>query len=268
MYDRLGGHGLVTDRSDFIPGNLGFRSASYTCRYGFVDWGHASPGEPSSITSIAGLHRQLIRQTGLQPGTESLDIRLNGRPAFLVTYGMSMRRRVFGMPVNVATTRHWVVLRDLSHRQYEEVALGILRQASVQFEGLQESMGLSSGFSAEDQPSNVLGLLGHFRGLSLPALRRLVGEVSVEESLAVWDRHLSDGGLGARKNRGFAPILFPNDACRGSDTSLPDMIRNARYAPSGGRWVAVVPRYVDGRLVSARLPLDVDSVGNVRVRRR
>lgn len=258
----------MTDRSDLVPDARGFRRVSYTCRYGFVDWGHASPGRPSDPNSLAALHRQLTTERGLWVGSDTLDLRLNGRPAFLLTYGMGMGKRVFGMKLGISTMSHWVVQRQLNVRQREAVALGMLRLATLEFERIQERMGLSSGFSAEDLPSNILGLLSLFRGLSDQQLRAMLGEVDVKASTDVWDRHLGRGGLGATKNRDFAPRLFPCDACKGKDTSLPALFSQAPHARSGGLWVRMATRYIDATLLNARVPLDVDSGGNVHFRRR
>lgn len=258
----------MTDRIDLMPDAKGFRRVSYTCRYGFVDWGHALPGRPSDPNSLAGLHRQLTTEKGLWPGTETTDLRLNGRPAFLVTYGMGMGKRVLGVKLGMSTMAHWVVQRALSPRQREEVALGMLRLATEQFETFQEKMGLSSGYSAEDLPSNLLGLISLFRGLPLPQLRSMLGEVNVKDSTEVWDRQLGKAGLGSVKNRDWNPRLFPCDACLRGDTTPPTLLSGARYAKQGGKWVRIAGRYIDGALVSAGLPLDVDGRGNVRVGRR
>lgn len=258
----------MTERSDLIPDASGFRRVSYTCRYGFVDWGHAMPGRPNDPNSLAALHRQLTTEKGIWPGTDALDLRLNGKPAFLVTYGMGMGKRVLGLKLGMSTMAHWVVQRGLSTRQREEVALGMLRLATEQFETIQQKMGLSSGFSAEDLPSNMLGLLSLFRGLRLPQLRLMLGEVDVKASTEVWDRQLGSGGLGAVKNHDWSPRLFPCDACKGKDSSTPELLGQARYAPQGALWVRVAGRYIDGTLVNAGVPLDVDSRGTIRLGKR
>lgn len=258
----------MTDRSDLTPDGRGFRRVSYTCRYGFVDWGHASPGRPTDPNSLAALHRQLTTERGLGRGMDALDLRLNGRPAYLVTYGMGMGKRVLGLKVGMSTMGHWIVQRGLSTRQREAVAIGMLQAATLQFETIQEKLGLASGFSAEDLPSNVLGLLSLFRGLSDRQLRPMLGEVDVASSTAVWDKHLGAGGLGGVKNRSFTPRLFPCDACRHKDTSLPALFANAEAAREGDKWVRVAGRYIDATLLTGRVPLDVDNRGNVRIGRR
>lgn len=258
----------MTARSDLMPDGQGFRRVSYTCRYGFVDWGHASPGRPTDPNSLAALHRQLTTERGLGRGVDRVDLRLDGRPAFLVTYGMAMGKRVLGLKVGMSTMGHWVVQRGLSAGQREAVALGMLQAATLQFEAIQERLGLSSGFSAEDLPSNVLGLLSLFRGLSDRQLRAMLGEVDVQSSIAVWDRQLGAAGLGGAKNRSFAPRLFPCDACRRKDTSLPAMFADAHGAREGDKWVRVAGRYIDATLLAGQVPLDVDRRGNVRIGRR
>ena len=258
----------MTEFSDLKPDASGFRRVSYTCRYGFIDWGHASPGRPSDPNSLAALHRQLTTERNLSPMLEAVDVKLNGRPAFLVTYGMGMGKRVLGLKLGLSTMGHWVVQRRLTAGQREQVALGMLRAATFQFETIQEKMGLSSGFSAEDLPSNMLGLISLFRGILAEKLRILLGEVDVQSSMTVWQRHLGAGGLGGLKNREFSPKLFPCEACKGKDTSPPALLSQARYAREGGLWVRVRDRYIDATLLTGHVPLDVDERGTVRLGHR
>ena len=68
----------MTDRSDIEPNGRGWRRLSYTRRCGWVDWGHALPGNPLS------LKRQLEAERATWPGLSRLVVRANGQPVMTV----------------------------------------------------------------------------------------------------------------------------------------------------------------------------------------
>lgn len=257
----------MTERADMTPGANGFRRVSYTCRCRFVDWGHASSGNESNPNSIAALKTQILRERGSWPGTDRLQVTLNEQPAFVVTYGQSMCRRLFGFVplIGVSTMRHFVVRRGLSIVQRQRVALAIFQQVSVGFETLQADMGLSSGFSAEDLTSNVIGFHAAFAGRSVDDMRRACGEVGVPESQEVWDKSLGKGGLGAAKNRRFEPRLFPCKSCDNRDKSLPPFLTSLQPIPPGSLWFTLRDRFIDGTLVNSGAHIAVDSTGGYRL---
>jgi hypothetical protein len=177
--------------------------------------------------------------------------------------------------LSFSTLRHWVVKKGLPSAEREGVALGIFMNATMEFEGLQGSFpfsvvsGGTSSFSIEDVISNVIGFYGAFKGISVPRLRQICGEVTVGESLRIWDEHLA-GGLGAFKNRGLTPIKFPCPECdeQQTDTSFPSLFSSIRQQAPGLLWARVKNRFIDGRLTNTRQTLHVSSDGEVSVRLR
>jgi hypothetical protein len=254
----------MSERGDISPNARGWRRLSYTKRCGWIDWGHALPG------SALELKRQMQAETGRTPGLARLDVRLNGYAAYALDYGQAMGRTILGMPLTVSATRHWVVQSGLKASDLESAALGIFLAASHQFESLQGAFpfGLVSGassYSPEDLVSNLVGFYAAFRLIPQSTLRGFCGEVSVKESFRIWDEHLPDGFKGL-KNKTTRPILFPSDE-NPKDTAFPALFMSIAAAPEGGLWVRPKGRFIDGRLVNSRTPIDVDRDGTVRVRK-
>lgn len=249
----------MTERSDIMPRKNGWRRLSYTTRCGWVDWGHALPDGAKSLLT------QIQSETGRTPGINQLDITLNGRAAYVLDYGQAMG----GSTLGVSTTRHWVVRKGLLDTQKQRVALAIFMAASHQFERLQGSFPYSlmtdSSYSAEDLVSNLIGFYTALQEQNQQSMRALCGEVSVAESLRIWDAHLPNG-LGGLKNRGTTPLLFPTEEGNG-DTSFPQLFNSITPEPAGLIWVAPQGRFIDGRLVNARIPINVASDGQVTIRR-
>lgn len=249
----------MTDRNDIMPKKNGWRRLSYTTRCGFVDWGHALPGSAESLIN------QLKSEMGRSPGMSQMDITLSGRPAFVVDYGQSMGSGA----VEMSLIRHWVVRRNLSDTQRERVALGIFMSASHDFEIMQGSFPFSlktadSSYSAEDLVSNLIGFYTALRSKEQKDLRALCGEVSVEESLRIWDTYVPKG-LGAIKNKTTKPVQFPTEEGNG-DISFPPFLETVSPEPPGVLWVKPLgSRFIDGFLVNDRVPLDFDSDGKMRI---
>lgn len=249
----------MSDRGDIAPNARGWRRLSYTCRCGWVDWGHALPG------GALELKRQLDSERANWPGLSRVDITYNGRPAYIVIYGQAMS----GFGITVSLQRHWVVLKGLSPKQKEQVGLGIFLAASHQFETLQSTFPFSlrgSGYSMEDLVSNLIGFYSAFRGVSQDEMRRMCGEVGVEESYRVWDKHLPNG-LGAIRNTTTRPILYPSEECPAGATGFPEELEELRAATPGGWFVVPARRYIDGMLINAGVRLEINSSGTVRPRR-
>ena len=248
----------MTTRSDIAPNDKGWRRLSYTCRCGWVDWGHALPG------SARELKNQLDAERTRWPGLDRMSVRLNGRPAFVLVYG----QRMGGFGLQVSTERQWIVVKGLSDWQREEVGLGIFMSASQTFESLQGSFPFSivtgsSSFSAEDLVSNLIGFHSAFRGVNQDAMRRLCGEVSVEASYPVWDEHVPNG-LHTYRNRDAKPILFPCGECESASKSFPSELSQLKAVPPGVLYVAPITRFIPGLLVNAGGTLDFDSSGRLR----
>jgi hypothetical protein len=258
----------MTTRADIFPNANGWRRLSYTCRAGWIDWGHAMPGRSADVTSTAGLVRQVMGERCNWPGMDGLDIRYMGQPAFVIAYGQAMGGSVAGISVGVSTVRHYVIRKGLSVADRERVALGIFMEVSLGFEAMQAgfpySMVTDSGFSVEDLPSNLVGFYGTLRSVPQAQLRELCGETSPEVSAKVWDESTPDG-LGTFKNGSFRPRIFHCLEC-GEDTDFPAEIARLRAARQGPLYRAPAGRFLDGRLVNARVPMTMDERGLVRPR--
>lgn len=128
----------MTQRSDILPNKNGWKRLSYTRRCGWVDWGHALPG------NAPGLRTQLESERAAWPGLSQVTVTLNGHPAFAIHYGQGM--------TGFSAARHWVIRRGLPRASRESAALGIFLSASYDLEGAQASFPFSlvtdSGFSA------------------------------------------------------------------------------------------------------------------------
>lgn len=250
----------MTQRSDIEPDSEGWRRLSYTCRCGWVDWGHALPGGAKT------LKKQMEAELADWPLLGQMKVFLEGAPAYIVNYGQGMGAG----PIKVATTRHWIVRKGLSPAQRQSVALAIFMQASMNFEDLQGSFPFSiktagSSYSMEDLVSNLIGFHAAFSTMSQDQLRQLCGEVSVKESYRLWDGHLPNG-LGGIRNRSFRPILFPCNECASGSTAFPGLFTSVSAEPAGTLWVKLKDRFVDGRLVNARITIDVSRDGVVTAR--
>jgi hypothetical protein len=250
----------MTERSDIQPNAKGWRRLSYTCRCGWVDWGHALPGSAQS------LKLQMDREQSDWPQLAQMKVFLEGSAAYIVAYGQSMGAG----PIQVSTTRHWIVRKGLAPQQLQSVALAIFMQASMDFEDVQGSFPFSiktsaSSYSMEDLVSNLIGFHGAFSSLSQAQLRQMCGEVSVAESYRLWDAHLPNG-LGGVRNRSFRPILFPCNECTTGSTAFPGLFTSIAAEPPGTLWVKLKDRFVDGRLVNARRTIDVSREGVVTAR--
>ncbi|QYE32975.1 hypothetical protein KZX46_02150 (plasmid) [Polymorphobacter sp. PAMC 29334] len=236
----------MSPRADLMPTASGWRRLSYTSRGGFVDWGHAQPG------AVRKLKRLMDGETSDWLSLKKLQVTLSGSPAFVLDFGEEMRKGF----LTVGNVAQFVVRRRLDGRAKEAVALAIFQKASLGFEALQASPPFrwvsDKGFSGEDLVSDLIGFYGVYRGFSDERMRRIAGEVTVDESLKVWDDHLPNG-IGGLKNYRFAPILFPIDPH--FDTSWPAEFSGIRPARPGGDWIAVKDRFIDGILVNRGQPL-------------
>lgn len=168
-------------RSDIMMNKRGWRRLSYTRRCGWVDCGHAQPG------AVSALKRQIAAESADWVFLRKVSITLAGQSAYVLNFGEEMGK--FGLVVsNVA---HFVVRKGLTAQERWSVALAIFQEASVSFETLQASPPFSwssdSGFSGEDLVSDLIGFYGVYRKLSDSQMRVIAGEVSVKESLRIWD---------------------------------------------------------------------------------
>lgn len=249
----------MSDREDIEPNEDGWRRLSYTCRCGWVDWGHALPGAANT------LKRMIDTETSEWPRLSDVPVSYQGEPAYILDFGMEMSFK----SITVSPRNHWVVRKGLDQLQKQRVALGIYLAASHDFERLQGSFPFSlvtgaSSFSPEDLVSNLIGFVRAYNGYDHVRMRAVCGEVSVAESYRIWDEHLPQG-FGGLKNRTMKPIYFPSRECGASpgDTSFPQIISQFRAEPSGRNWVRL-RGLLDGRLANTLTPIHVDGEGNYR----
>jgi hypothetical protein len=230
----------MTDYADIARGRV-----SYTCRAGWIDWGHADGSGATSLINMvaAGLH---------SPGVPAnLDVRLGGSPAAVINYKQTMGGTVPVVGVRVtlpAGPKYWIVRKNLSRSTAVSVALGIFMAESLRFESWQRfawGMATDSGQSAEDLVSNLIGFYRAANGVDRQRIGRLLGEVSTAESQRIWREHLGDGGLGALKNDRFQPIYFPSSECGPDAGRLPREVEQMRPSAEGLHWVR--PRHQGGR---------------------
>lgn len=250
----------MTQRSDIEPNSNSWRRLSYTCRCGWVDWGHALPEGAKTLKT------QMEAELAEGPLLGQMKVFLEGAPAYILSYGQGMGTR----RIRVDAMRHWIVRKGLSLAQRHSVALAIFMQASMDFEDLQGRFPFSiktanSSYSMEDLVSNLISFHAALTSLSQKQLRQICGEVSVKESYRLWDEHLPDG-LGGIRNRSFRPILFPCNECTTGSTAFPGLLTSISAEPAGMLWVKLQDRFVDGRLVNARRAIDVSRNGVVKAR--
>lgn len=249
----------MSDREDIEPNENGWRRVSYTCRCGWVDWGHALPG------AAAALKRMTDTETSDWPRLSDVPVDFQGHPAYILDFGL----RMGAGPIGVSPRNHWVVRKGLDQLQKQRVALGIYMAASHEFERLQGSFPFSlvtggSSYSAEDLVSNLIGFARAYNGYDHVRMRAICGEVSVAESYRIWDEHLPDG-LSGLKNETTNPFYFPSSECEvgPGGARLPHLLSRFRAEPQGALWVRLRPR-LDGRLANVLAPIYVDGEGNYR----
>lgn len=252
----------MTDKSDILPNKRGWRRLSYTCRAGWVDWGHALPGSANS------LKKQIDNERTNLSLLANVKIDWAGTPAYIVVYGQAMGNK----QIRVSTDRHYIVKKGLSADEKQKVALGIFKDASHTFEAMQ-GQGLfgyvtgHSSYSPEDLVSNFIGFVRAYRGISEEKMRTLLGEVSVDESMRLWEEHLPDGFKGL-KNKTMKPILFPSKECDASGSSLgmPAIFDTFSISPPGKSWMKPNQRFVDGRLINSGRPIQISAHGKIGIK--
>ncbi|RRZ88974.1 hypothetical protein [Erwinia sp. 198] len=181
----------MSKRSEIIEGNVAetaFYGLIYTEVLRWIDLGHAQGKDI----------RNLFR--AIEAGEAS------GQAYYDVTYSQSMRSYIFNTKTGKFIT--WRIKHGHSHHERQSIALGMMVSLVQKFEGLQASFPLNmvtdSGFSGEDLVSD---LLGFYRVISDHNVFTCLKPVSKKEALKRWDHY---GKIGAWKNRGFTPILFPD----------------------------------------------------------
>lgn len=243
--------------------DIGARRIGYTRRCGWVDWGHAEPGGARKLLD------QIRSEHGRDAALQEMDVSLEGKPAYLLTYGQGMGKRLFGSMHRISTDHPWVVRTGLTARERESVALAIFLTASQEFERLQGQflwlwITRGSSFSVEDLVSNLIGFYAACRGYSVERLRQICGEVSLKESYRIWDRH-TPNGISQVKNHSARPVLYPTiEGVRSpANLSFPMEFTTITPAPHGVSWIRPERGEISRRLVDRRAKINVLRDGRV-----
>lgn len=234
----------MSSRQDIFPDGKGWKRLSYTCRCGWVDWGHAIAGGAYELKRSLELEKMIPTKSYISySDLNDRKIEFNNGheqvPAFIIPFSESMGK--LGLTTSYESL--WAIKKGLTTQQRERVAFSIFVATSIGFEKMQSSFPFSlttdSGFSGEDLVSNLIGFyrafrLGHTKETDSSGIRRWLGELSEKESLAIWDKYVAPkGGIGAFKNHTFKPIDFPATACKGHDCSFPAELQSFQGAPYG-----------------------------------
>jgi RHS repeat-associated protein len=221
---------------------------SYSCRCGWIDWGHASPGTARTIKDNI-----LVDITGGSPDYFVID-----------TGYASLLPPVQGFAV---------VRKDLSQQERQEAALGIFMSLETNvedwhmaFEMLQaQHLGwlfTHSGYSLEDLPSDLIGF--YVAWMTQEGFYDILGGPTAVEQLKEFVRPIchvlddkdsmevlaafEDEGLLYWKNFEWAPFVIPQtcsavhqviaEKCCGVDTSWPAEFSGVVPEPErqGGKW--------------------------------
>ena len=97
-----------------------------------------------------------------------------------------------------------------------------------------------SSFSLEDLPSNMIGLALALGQHPSQGVRKACGELSVEDSFKMWDRHIG-ANFSKIKNLTPKPRLFPvydeNGKVIKVDTTRPTFLATIKPLAQGSDWV-------------------------------
>lgn len=176
-----------------VPTKSGARKGRYTysTNCGWIDWGHASPRLPLQLIQLVTRASNALRAAGkaATPTTGQLTT-------------PTMRSQAVGLVLSSANIRVRLV-RPLSGKEVNEVALSIFKTLSIAFEAQQiwtDIVG-KSAFAQEDLPSNLIGFYMAVRGFNRQAIMTSCKGLSVSGSVAEYTRNSS-----FVRNRSFNPI--------------------------------------------------------------
>lgn len=199
----------MADRSKVKDGSSAEKDTKglvYTRKCGWIDLGHANP-----IGGAEVLWRKLRKDPPLRKSVIRSRDADKEKEYFKINYKQNM---VYRGKISTGVRRWFLIKRNLTMKQRKAVALSILLNVTLGFEGYQGSfpycLFIDSGFSCEDLVSNVISL---YRAIN-PSRKYLemCEPVSKEIALAIWDKY---GSPGKYKNKILRPIFFPLD-CKGS----------------------------------------------------
>lgn len=171
------------------------RGLVYTEALGWLDMGYARGND------VISLKNQFV--TGEQSRETS----------YTVTYRQDMRLIKFASRFGVGKFSRWEVKRGRSADDINRIMLAMMMNTASKFEGLQSLRPFSwytdSGFSGEDLVSD---LFGFYRAIIPGRYGYRLNPVGYDDAVRRWDYY---GPIGAHKNSGFRPIIFPDprDPC-------------------------------------------------------
>ena len=189
-----------TDPTGMIPtyNSVSREDHSFSCRCGWVDWGHAGPGTARTIKDR--ILANIIADCG-SPDYKVID---TGQVSLLPPMG--------GLAV---------VRKDLSRQERQQVALGIFMSLEEEVEDAQLAIeritfGLTkSGYALEDLPSDLISFYVAWMTddrISDEQLRKIVEPrcevLGIQDSLQVFEA-FEESGLLYEKNRQWAPLEIP-----------------------------------------------------------
>lgn len=167
----------------------------YTKLCGWIDLGHAIPGETVDLWRKIQNEQDDDFNTWEEPGY------------FFTSYGQFMSHKKLSAGVRVA----YRIKKGLSLKEKKSVTLGIFLDVSRRFENLQGSWPYcwlkqvkESSYSLEDLISN---LIGFYRAVE-PGREyiKMSQPVSKKEALEIYERHKSN--ITTLKNHSLRPLLF------------------------------------------------------------
>ncbi|QTF06610.1 hypothetical protein HC231_00675 [Brenneria izadpanahii] len=167
----------------------------YTEVLGWVDMGHARGSDVDSLKSQFTLGEH------------------SDKPFYTVMYKQDMHLTKFSSQFGVGKFSRWEIKRGRNSEDINRIMLAMMINTASQFERLQSLRGFSwytdSGFSGEDLVSD---LFGFYRAIIPGRYGYRLKPVSYEAAVRRWDYY---GAIGAYKNKGFRPIIFPDpdDPC-------------------------------------------------------
>jgi hypothetical protein len=144
----------------------------------------------------------------------------------------------------VGPVREYFVKYDLLPHEQKAVALGIFKEVSEIFEGEIQKV-ISSSFSVEDLPSNLIAFYRAVKGYSRAEIESKCGVVENCLAKQVWDRAFGrNGNIGDWKNDQWTPVNFNEYTCLLSyhtcvcpkTMQWPSDLDDIKEAPKGELW--------------------------------
>ena len=207
----------LTKREDIDAGRL-----IYTLNGGWIDWGHANPSGPKALwTSIDG-----------EDGHGSV----RDPAGYVLSYRQSMSKSF----ISVGDGGLYWIKYGLGRSNKESVALGIFKEVTEKFEGMQASFPYNlvtdSGNLEEDRPSNVVAFYRAVKGFDRSQIEAWLKPQTKENSKCLWDKI---GGL--KHSKSWSPTDYNKQFSEviGRDVGplqWPSQLSTIREVPKGSIW--------------------------------